>query len=388
MKIGLLHFPFADSNLGCVALTCAMITILKEVCGTDVEIMRLASAITDEVITKDFPDIKFSSGKIAVKDLKGQTVRNFKKCDCVMDVTFGDNFADIYNKKFVLKTTIFKELVLLSGTPLLLMPQTYGPFSDRMLQRFAGYVIEKSERVYSRDQLSTDYVKKISGVNAVTVTDLAFALPYEKKRMEETHRKRIGIGISGLLWRQKFNGASPKFSVLKTDYRAYIQKLIESLLSKGSYEIHLIPHVIHTKDNAVDGDWDECVQLHKLYPETILADKFATPVEAKSYIAAMDIFTGARMHSTIAAFSSGVATIPFAYSRKFQGLYEGIGYSYYVDGAKLTTEGAAEQTLKYILMSDELAVAQENSMQIVNDKLAVFKKDLSSTLKRLENEKR
>lgn len=384
MKIGLLNFPFADSNLGCIALTYSMIAILEEIGGTDLEIVRLTPDITDESITKDFPNVKFTSGKIAIKDLKGRTVKNFKNCDCVMDITFGDNFADIYIKKFVLKTTILKELVLLSGTPLFLMPQTYGPFSNRILQSFAAHVIKKSSRVYSRDQLSTDYVRKISGISVITVTDLAFALPFKRLQMGAIHKKRIGIGISGLLWRQKFNDASISFKVLKTDYRNYIQKLLENLLSEGAYEIHLIPHVIPTKDNAVDSDWDECVQIHELYPDTVLADKFATPVEAKSYISAMDVFTGARMHSTIAAFSANVVTIPFAYSRKFQGLYEGIGYPYYVDGEKLTTMEAVKKTLKYISALDKLAVAQKKSMSIVNDKLTYFKRDLSDTLRRLK----
>ena len=39
-----------------------------------------------------------------------------------------------------------------------------------------------------------------------------------------------------------------------------------------------------------------------------------------------------RMHSTIAAFSSGVPVIPMAYSRKFNGLFlQTLNYEYMVD---------------------------------------------------------
>lgn len=62
----------------------------------------------------------------------------------------------------------------------------------------------------------------------------------------------------------------------------------------------------------------------------------------------MDVFIGARMHATIGAFSSGVATIPTAYSRKFNGLYEGLQYPYVVDLLNEATEACVEKTLEYI----------------------------------------
>ena len=64
-----------------------------------------------------------------------------------------------------------------------------------------------------------------------------------------------------------------------------------------------------------------------LTPRAIVAPAFRTPVEAKSYIAGMDFFAGARMHACIAAVSSGVPVYPLAYSRKFNGLFvETLGY--------------------------------------------------------------
>ena len=44
------------------------------------------------------------------------------------------------------------------------------------------------------------------------------------------------------------------------------------------------------------------------------------------------MFVGARTHSTIAAFSSGVPVVPMAYSRKFNGLFsDTLDYQYIVD---------------------------------------------------------
>ena len=62
----------------------------------------------------------------------------------------------------------------------------------------------------------------------------------------------------------------------------------------------------------------------------------------------MDIFIGARMHATVAAFSSGVATIPTAYSRKFAGLYSNLGYPYTIDLVENNTEENIKRTIQYI----------------------------------------
>ena len=68
------------------------------------------------------------------------------------------------------------------------------------------------------------------------------------------------------------------------------------------------------------------------HPNLILSPLFLDPIVAKSYIAGMDFFMGARMHSTIAAFSSEVPVFPMAYSRKFNGLFtDTLQYPYMAD---------------------------------------------------------
>lgn len=81
----------------------------------------------------------------------------------------------------------------------------------------------------------------------------------------------------------------------------------------------------------MDDDYTICRQLAQTYPTVQLPDPFRSPIEAKSYIAGLDFFTGARMHSCIAAFSSGVPVVPMAYSRKFNGLFDSLGYRHYAD---------------------------------------------------------
>lgn len=108
----------------------------------------------------------------------------------------------------------------------------------------------------------------------------------------------------------------------------------------GGYDIFLIPHV--------EEDFKACKDFNLLYPETKLVKPFDNPMDVKSFISGMDIFIGARMHATIGAFTSGVVTIPTAYSRKFETMFSVVEYNTIVDLQKLNTKEALERTMLYI----------------------------------------
>ena len=86
------------------------------------------------------------------------------------------------------------------------------------------------------------------------------------------------------------------------------------------------------------------------------------------------------MHATIAAFSTGVITIPFAYSRKFKGLYDDIGYPHYIDGTKLSTEDAVEQTIKIIEKQTKYSELQKQSMNNIRELFDRFELELFTFL--------
>ena len=61
----------------------------------------------------------------------------------------------------------------------------------------------------------------------------------------------------------------------------------------------------------------------------------------------MDFFIGSRMHSTIASFSCGVPTVPVSYSRKFEGLFDSLGYEYVIHGNSCNEKDAIDMTIKF-----------------------------------------
>lgn len=369
MKIGLLGFTFSNANMGCEALTYSFLYTIQRLFGDDVEICYFSHSSDFGYVQDFFPKFKFSYQPLTRKDMLLTLKKCANTCDVVYDISYGDGFSDIYNPKGVFRNTLIKQIINLSHSSLVLLPQTYGPFNSKLLELQAANAIRGAKKVFSRDILSSEYVEKITGRKAITVTDLAFSLPYKKKEFADHKKIRLGINVSGLLWKGGFYKEN-QFG-LTVDYQKYIKSLIE-YYSKENIEIHLIPHVIEAIEGSNDGDLFVNELLCDEFPNLICAPAFKNPIDTKNYIAGMDVMTAARMHATIDAFSSEVPVIPFAYSRKFEGLYGSLGYHYIIDGCQLKTEEAINKTIGYIENRLSLVKPITECMNIVKAKTFQF----------------
>ena len=209
---------------------------------------------------------------------------------------------------------------------------------------------------------------------------MAFLLPYDKDRFSfDTNKIKLGINVSGLLYQGGFE-SSNQFN-LKINYKEYINELIEKYSNDEKYEVHLIPHVIDLNENAHDDDYKTIEKIHNQYANTILAPAFKNPIEAKSYISNMDIFSGARMHSTIAAFSTGVPCIPVSYSRKFEGLFNSLNYDYIIHAKEYDTAEAFNKTVEYCNNTEKLKKSQEEANEDINKKLNNFVNSIEKILR-------
>lgn len=371
MKIGLMGFEFSSPNKGCEALVYSFMSIIKNKLKESDTIINFTGTNVGN-IPLYYPNIQYVTVVPKLKDIKFRFIKTLKECDIIFDVTMGDSFSDIYSKKYYDSLIIQKKLAEFFCKKYILLPQTYGPFYERNSAIKAKSVLRRATRIYCRDELSQKMLLDSFNVNSKLSSDMAFVLPYDKNAYTFSQRNKIGINISGLLYRGGFD--SPNQFELKLDYKQLINQLIEAL--SVDYEVHLISHVIDLKENAHDDDYCVCKQLHETFPNTILAPAFNSPIEAKSYISNMNLFIGSRMHSTIAAFSSGVITIPISYSRKFEGLFGSLKYPYVVNAREECTDSAFRKILNFIEKQDELKMIQDTSMRIVDEKNAMFKTDI------------
>ena len=133
------------------------------------------------------------------------------ECDFIIDLTQGDSFTDIYGLNRFISYTMDKFIVERENVPLVLGPQTYGPFKSIFTQRFAKRIISKAELVISRDELSKAYLEKLKIKKDIYVgTDLAIGLPYKRGSKKENS---VGVNVSGLLWPEKLEEGTEEYLI-------------------------------------------------------------------------------------------------------------------------------------------------------------------------------
>ena len=148
-------------------------------------------------------------------------------------------------------------------------------------------------------------------------------------------------------------------------------------------EIHLVPHVISWAGGGVEDDHAASLALREEFPSVTVAPAFTSPSEAKSYIAGLDFFMGARMHACIAAFSSGVPVVPMAYSRKFAGLFGSLGYDETVDCTSLSAEEILARIFDAYGRRADLARTQKAALATGLEKLARYEAALGDLMEQL-----
>jgi hypothetical protein len=206
------------------------------------------------------------------------------------------------------------------------------------------------------------------------VVDVAFALPYTPPPKRKGGPVRVGLNVSGLLMNGGYAGGNEYG--LGFDYPALTRGLIAAFTAMPEVEVHLIPHVI-APNMPRDDDGAAADALKAEFPALIRHANFASPSAAKSMIATMDFVTGARMHATIGAWSAGVPVVPISYSRKFEGLYGGLGYPWLVNAKGMTTDTALAYVLDAFTRRDELARDIRLGMPVVKAGLDAYVAELA-----------
>lgn len=364
VTVALLGHSTASDNLGVGALTVANIAILRDLAaarGLDLTIRIIDyNEPRDPYVDGDDLDILRIRGKDMIN---GRIFKALRTSDMIIDIGAGDSFADIYGWKRLSKMMLMAYQGHFGRTPIVLAPQTMGPFKAGWARALVTPHLKWCFGVFTRDALSTKALADMGYKGEVVeASDVALRLPFTPAEKSEGGPIKVGINVSGLLMSGGYTGKNELG--IKVDYPGLIRSIIEGFRARDEeIEVHLVPHVI-SDIQPVEDDHRASAPLVEEFPGTVLAPRFASPSEAKSYISGLDFFMGARMHATIGAFSSGVPVVPMAYSRKFRGLFGTIGYDHIVD----CTAEPGEQIL------DKIMTAFDNRAQLEADRAAAYAK--------------
>lgn len=385
IRVCLIMHSTRSDNLGVGALTLSEVAILRDIAA------RIGRAV--EITVLDWKDARapyVSGPDIRVIDLDGRFLINpagffaaVRRADLVLDIGAGDSFADIYGAARLKRIFAMKFLTHLARTPLVVAPQTIGPFTRGWSKRLARLSLNRSALVATRDAKSTAALAGLGYRGAVVeASDVALRLPYDPPGPRPEGAPRVGINVSGLLMAGGYTGKNELGIAL--DYPALIRDLIAAFQARGA-EVHLVPHVIVRQGRMVgEDDRRATLALAEEFPGTVLAPAFESPSEAKTYIAGLDFFMGARMHACIAAFSSGVPVVPMAYSRKFAGLFGALGYDHTVDCTAETQAAIQDKILAAFEARAQLAAEAAAALARGRSKLALYEAALQRLMERVD----
>ncbi len=384
IAVGLMWHSANSGNLGVGALTIANMAIAREAAndlGLRPRFTIIGMRDTGEPYVSADEAERFDVDMRSTLDPRGAWAA-IQAQDCILDIGSGDSFTDIYTLRRYALMWGTKAIAILSKRPLLLSPQTIGPFGDGPLSVMAGWAMRRSEVVVARDRPSMEATARMApAARTVLATDVAFTMPYEDRSHERAGPvPRVAINVSGLLYREAQR--DNRFA-LEADYAAVNRSLIERFLELG-VQVELFTHAVG--DSVDDDDGWVADRLAAEYPGVKRIPDFRDPRHAKSYLSGVDFVVSGRMHACIGALSSGTPVVPIAYSRKFAGVFDLVEYPWRVEVTGRSADAAVDYILDCYDRRHELAAAGRRSMTKVNGLLDDYRVELRNLFTRVTQE--
>jgi len=384
-KIALFGHRLDSSNLGVDALTQSHLSILQS------EAIRLNVDFEIDIFAgkKVLAVVEYSNNMI-LRQLPSPVIpkrifanilqipHSFKDYIAVFDLSEGDSFADIYGWRRAYINSMQRILAARAGCPVVVAPMTIGPFNHSFWRRFAAKALDISCVVFARDEKSVGVARELGCDRVQLATDLAMALPFERSNcsLNDQNKIHVGVNVSGLLWSGGYTGKN-EFGI-KADYGSTMTAIIQRLTSDPSIQVHLVPHVLSTE--PVEDDRVPSQILREQFSSCLIAPSFGGSIAAKNYISGLDFFMGSRMHACIAAFSSGVPTLPLAYCMKFEGLFGSLGYRRTVDLCSASQEQILSALERALVERDEIKEEVMESFAKASDLLGQYGRAVGAVL--------
>lgn len=270
-----------------------------------------------------------------------RALKTLMESDVIFDISGGDSFADIYGPISFDYQASLKQMARDLGKPLVLLPQTFGPYTRPESIAAAGDILQYATLAATREVHGIEELQSLYGRvpgNVVNSPDVAFLMdPMPVARDREpflfaggsADEPLIGLNVSGLLYFEdkRFGLASP--------YAGLMEAIAHWAIESRRGRLLLVPHVL--SDRPIDGDlsrFDPAVEASDTLAckllERRLLEKFPGrvgslswpygPAETKFCIGQCDFFIGARMHACIGSISQAIPTVTLAYSKKALGV--------------------------------------------------------------------
>jgi len=245
-----------------------------------------------------------------------------RKIEYVAAINGGDGFSDIYGTKSFLGRLHETHFAMRLHKPLIILPQTVGPFEKEENRCIAESVLKYAQQVYVRDDKYVQELNRI-GVKHEITKDLSYYMKPEPFDID-IKKGAVGINVSGLAYSNKFRTLSGQFD----NYPYLIDQLIKTF-QKRHIPVYLIPHSYNSQNPELNGDdmlaCKEAYNRLENKDNVFFIDKDLISPQIKYVISQMFYFIGTRMHANFAAIYTGIPVYGLAYSYKFEGAFRANG---------------------------------------------------------------
>jgi polysaccharide pyruvyl transferase WcaK-like protein len=241
----------------------------------------------------------------------------------------GDNYTLDYGRPYA-----FLDLdneIRNIGRPLVIWGASIGPFNqDPDFEKTMLAHLRLHDHIFVRETVSFNYLIQRGLRNVTLMVDPAVwmtpAEPADPGYAADAFKGGIGLNFSPFQARQLAGGGKNYWETTESELAAladFVSGIVSAVLSLDPRPIVLAPHVV--AEDAWNNDWMLLNQARmRLRPadaeRVALLPPHLGAAELKWCIGQCSIFAGSRTHSTLAAISSGVPTLAFAYSQKSSGL--------------------------------------------------------------------
>lgn len=181
--------------------------------------------------------------------------------------------------------------------------------------------LERFDAIVVRESLSYKALRDIGLERVFLNPDPAFTMGVEQCKLPDKWIKgnTIGVNLSPL---------SMRYSKDNDKMDKAINKLIDYIIDATDSAIALIPHVEDSSQGNTQHDIAVLKPLLEKYENTgrifLINHSEYNAKQIKGFISRTRMFIGARTHSTIAAYSTGVPTLAIGYSIKAKGIAQDI----------------------------------------------------------------
>ncbi|QID16772.1 polysaccharide pyruvyl transferase family protein [Nitrogeniibacter mangrovi] len=279
--------------------------------------VRVAPPIMDHWIPKSF-------------ELPDEVARPADMSDVIIQIG-GDNITLDYTPAGLIGNTAFSEMYMAKGKPNVLWAASVGPFAKNpRIERYMAGFLARLHLITVREPVSQAYLSGI-GVerNVRRVADPAFLMTPEVFDCDPMFPSVEGAGYVGINFSPLVARFAPDDEGVRARLEASLVDFVSSVIGEDGFSVLLVPHVDPLDGSGRAGDTAFMTPLFETlrarFPDRIaLAPKRLNAAQLKYLIGRCRFFMGARTHSTIAAFSTGVPTGSIAYSVKARGLNQDI----------------------------------------------------------------